>query len=139
MSWNIKCCDSECGAITKAGNIVTLLDYNRDDDGYFLCKTCKNRGSIKKEFKTQEKGGIWSPYLRGAIRLGFDGEVYQPFVFIVSYLPEDNPTDAWFSYYKDTRDEGGLLKLGYGPGGPPVLSMDRIKELNIHLKRLKML
>jgi len=59
--------------------------------------------------------------LRGIIPLGESGDIYQPFVFLVSYEPSSEVTDIWFSYYKDLRDDGGRLKFGYGPGGPPVL------------------
>jgi hypothetical protein len=59
--------------------------------------------------------------LRGLIPLGESGDTYQPFVFLVSYEPSGKVTDIWFSYYKDLRSSGGRLKLGYGPGGPPVL------------------
>ena len=38
-------------------------------------------------------------------------------------------TDVWFSYYKDLRDTGGRLKLGYGPGGPPVLGAVDVLKL----------
>lgn len=41
----------------------------------------------------------------------------------------NDPNGLWFSYYKDTRPEGGRLKLGYGPGGPPVLDKDQVKRL----------
>jgi hypothetical protein len=59
--------------------------------------------------------------LRGVIPLGEPGNTYQPFVFLLSDEPNGEVTDIWFSYYKDLRGSGGRLKLGYGPGGPPVL------------------
>lgn len=71
--------------------------------------------------RVQEAGDRWEPFLRGAIRLGASGDTYQPFVFLVSYEPAGTVTDVWFSYYKDLRDSGCRLKLGYGPGGPPGL------------------
>jgi hypothetical protein len=46
---------------------------------------------------------------------------------MVSYKTEGGCDDIWFSYYKDLRKVGGRLKLGYGPGGPPVLSKFRFK------------
>lgn len=49
-------------------------------------------------------------------------------MFLVSDTPEGPPDQVWFSYYKDLRPEG-RLKLGYGPGGPPVLSMTTVVEL----------
>ena len=46
----------------------------------------------------------------------------------------DNPPgDVWFSYYKDLRPDGGRLKLGYGPGGPPVLDGESVVELMAHM------
>ena len=50
-------------------------------------------------------------------------------VFLVSYEPDGIPEDVRFSYYKDTRTlPGGKLKLGYGPGGPPVLKADKVEK-----------
>ena len=42
---------------------------------------------------------------------------------------EGRATSLWFSYYKDLRSSGGRLKLGYGPGGPPVLGMRQVGQL----------
>lgn len=39
---------------------------------------------------------------------------------------------VWFSYYKDLRPSG-RLKLGYGPGGPPLLGK---REVMILLRKL---
>ena len=133
MSWSIKCTDSKCGKETWASNIVDLISSHRDKDGWFLCQCGKN-GYIEKSFKLQEHGETWEPYLRGIIPLGNPGDTYQPFVFLVSYKPHGPANDIWFSYYKDLRTSGGRLKLGYGPGGPPVLGKDSV----IHLvRRLK--
>ncbi len=120
MGWNIKCTDSSCGQQSWADNIVDLVANHRDDKGWFLC-SCGKHGYIEKSFELQEPGEVWEPYLRGVIPLGESGDTYQPFVFLVSYQPSSEVTDIWFSYYKDLRDSGGRLKLGYGPGGPPVL------------------
>lgn len=83
----------------------------------------------KKIFRLQEIGEFWEPYLRGVIPLGKTSDIYQPFVFLVSYEPSSEATDIWFSYYKDLRSSGGRLKLGYGPGGPPVLG--KVSFLNL--------
>ena len=50
---------------------------------------------------------------------------------LVSYSadPEEPPEDVWFAYYKDTRKQGGRLKMGYGPGGPPVFSAEEVLDL----------
>ena len=127
MVWSIKCL--ECEKNTKAGNIVNLIEYHTDDKGYFLCKHCRKHGYIEKNYDLQEPGETWSPHLKGVIRLGKEGRVYQPFVFLVSYEPDKPPTDIWFSYYKDTRSTGGKLKMGHGPGGPPVLNAKTVKSL----------
>jgi hypothetical protein len=94
---------------------------------------CGKHGYIEKSFKLQEPGEVWEPYLRGAIPLGKPGNTYQPLVFLVSYRPTDSVTDVCFSYYKDLRPSGGRLKLGYGPGGPPVLGKDDLLKLLSHL------
>lgn len=88
-----------------------------------------SHGYIKKSFDLQEPGKKWEPYLRGIISLGKSGDTYQPFVFLVSCSPDGIPNNVWFSYYKDTRTMGGRLKLGYGPGGPPVLGTEQILKL----------
>ena len=76
-------------------------------------------------------GEVWAPFLRGAITLGNKDDTYQPFVFLVSYESGGPVTDLWFSYYKDTRGTHpkGRLKLGYGPGGPPVLGVDQVFQM----------
>ena len=131
MAWSIKCCDEKCAKKTWATNIVDLIENHCDEQGWFCCNYCGNAGYIEKSFKLQERGETWEPYLKGIIRLSDDsGDTYQPFVFLVSYQPDKDPTDVWFSYYKDTRSApGGRLKLGYGPGGPPVLTAEKVVEL----------
>ena len=128
MPFLIKCSDKNCNKETWTANIVDLISENRDDDGWFVC-SCGERGYIEKSFSLQEKGEVWEPYLQGIITLGDDGDTYQPFVFNVSYSPEAKTDSLWFSYYKDLREVGGRLKLGYGPGGPPVLHKDTIIKL----------
>ena len=50
--------------------------------------------------------------------------------FLVSDTLHDPPTDIWFCYYKDTRGEaGGRLKMGHGPGGPPVFEAAALVDL----------
>jgi hypothetical protein len=134
MSWLIKCVDSTCASETWTPNIVDLLDRHRDSAGWFLC-SCGKQGYVEKSFSLQEPGEVWEPFLRGAIRLGQTGDTYQPFVFLVASKP-DGPVDAiWFSYYKDLRPNG-RLKLGYGPGGPPVLKTHDVGTLVQTLSRL---
>lgn len=137
MSWKIDC--KNCKKETWADNIVTLIDQNTNDEGWFICSHCKKLGFIEKKFKLQEPGEIWEPYLRGVYRLGVKGDTYQPFVFLVSYEPDGKADDIWFSYYKDLRSSGGRLKLGYGPGGPPVLGAEQVINLIQHLLKNKLI
>ncbi len=134
MGWLIKC-SAGCGNDTWAGNIDELIRNHRDNDGWFVCQ-CGAYGYIEKSFDLQEPGETWEPYLRGIIPLGTDGDTYQPFVFLVSYDAGSPVNDIWFSYYKDTRPTGGRLKLGYGPGGPPVLGKEQVLQM---LKQMKSL
>jgi hypothetical protein len=132
MGWEIKCNDTSCKKVTWAANIVDLISNHRDDSGWFLCQ-CGKPGYIEKSFELQEPGEVWEPYLRGIIPLGDPEDTYQPFIFLVSYEPNGDPNDLWFSYYKDLRASGGRLKLGYGPGGPPVLGISSMLKLLRHL------
>ena len=134
MGWLIQCNNAGCKGQTWAGNIVDLIDNHTDASGWFVCSQCKQSGFIEKSFALQEQGETWEPFLRGALRLGDANDTYQPFVFLVSYEPNGPADDIWFSYYKDLRSTGGRLKLGYGPGGPPVLGTQQLVSL---LKRLK--
>ncbi len=134
MGWAIKCLKDNCQEQTWAENIVDLIENYLDNEGWFLCN-CGTKGYIEKFFDLQEEGEIWKPYLRGIIPLGDSDDSYQPFVFIVSYEPNGYCKDVWFSYYKDLRSTGGRLKLGYGPGGPPVLSKDALIYMIKELKK----
>lgn len=129
MGWSIQCNDSNCKGYTWATNIVDLIDNHTDVNGWFVCEHCGGSGFIEKPFDLQEPGHTWKPYLRGAIRLGVPNDTYQPFVFMVSCEPNGKADDIWFSYYKDLRESGGRLKLGYGPGGPPVLGTEQLLAL----------
>jgi hypothetical protein len=128
MAWHIKCIDTKCGCEAWAGNIVDLISGHRGEDGLFRSQ-CGKPGYITKSFSLQEQGETWEPYLRGLVTLGRAGETYQPFVFLVSYEPAGPISDIWFSYYKDLRASGGRLKLGHGPGGPPVLGAKDVLTL----------
>lgn len=132
MAWQLDCTRPKCGKQSWAGNIVELISEHTDKDGWFRCPA-GHPAYIEKSFELQEPGNRWEPYLRGVIPLGTLGDTYQPFVFLVSYKPTAKPTDVWFSYYKDLRKTKGRLKLGYGPGGPPVLGSRQVVSL---LKRL---
>jgi hypothetical protein len=60
-------------------------------------------------------------------------------VYLVSYDPDGPVNDLWFAYYKDMRPAGGRLKLGYGPGGPPVLGSQDLLTLLGRLIRIGVL
>jgi hypothetical protein len=120
-------CTKGCADKVWVGNILDQLSH-RGDHNLFKC-SCGHDGYIEKSFALQEKGDEWKPFLRGAISLGETGDIYQPFVYVVSDEPDSEITALWFSYYKDTRASGGRLKLGYGPGGPPVLSTNQVRSL----------
>ncbi len=138
--WRVECSNPTCRVASLAKDIVDLLDRYIDNDraGLFRCLNCDNpTGYVEKRFSLQEQGRVWEPFLRGAIRLASDAnDTYQPFVFLVSYDCDGPINDCWFSYYKDLRSYGGSLKLGYGPGGPPVLGHDQIISLIGSLKKL---
>ncbi len=134
MGWSIECL-VDCGEGAYATNIVNLLDEHRDSKGWFQCK-CGERGYIRKSYELQEPGETWTPFLKGAVRCKTsENETYKPFVFLVGYEVNDTVDDIWFSYYKDLRHKGGRLKLGYGPGGPPVLNKISVLELVSELVR----
>lgn len=138
MGWLIKCASSECGKKSWAYNIVDLITNHRDDKGWFIC-SCGKYGYIERSFALQEVGEVWEPFLRGIIPLASPEETYQPFVFLVSYAADSEVTDVWFSYYKDLRSSGGRLKLGYGPGGPPVLGKPAYLQLVTQLVQSKVI
>ena len=133
-AWTIKC--TNCCRETKPANIADLMKY-LDKQGWLLCGHCKSRGYIEKRFDLQEKNAEpWNPYLQGVIRpSSFDqNSTYQPFAFLVSYKPKGRPQDVWFCYYKDTRkEEGGRLKMGHGPGGPPVFQAEAVLDLVVQM------
>ncbi len=129
MGWSIVCNNQSCKRTSYATNIDDLLSKHRNEEGWFKCAHCGSTGHIYKRFELQEKGTTWEPYLRGAISLGLEGDTYQPFVFLVSYENDGPVYNMWFSYYKDTRQQGGKLKMGSGPGGPPVLANHQLIDL----------
>ena len=111
-----------------AENVIELLKH-RDEHSLFMCP-CGHNGYVEKSFNLQEKDEHLESFLRGAISLGQAGETYQPFVYFVSDKPDGKIDDLWFAYYyKDTRANGGRLKVGYGPGRPPVLSTNQVRVL----------
>ncbi len=136
-AWPITCL--HCEKKTQPANIVELMEHYRDPDGWIICE-CGERGFIEKEFKLQEEGEIWEFRIHRVSRLVKDATgPYQPLAFWISHYPPEGPINAiWFSYYKDLRndDDGdGRLKMGHGPGGPPVVDISAIHCLSEELKR----
>ena len=132
MAWPIDC--EHCGLVSIAPNIVELINHYLDDQGRILCGHCRKPGYIEKSFELQEEDAPpWKPYLRAIIRpadyANAPTSTYQPFAFLVSYARDKAPEDVWFCYYKDTRAQGGLLKMGHGPGGPPVFTAEEVLDL----------
>ena len=127
---------NDCGAVTKPANIVELMEHYRDRDGWIICE-CGERGYVKKDWELQE-GTCLKLCMHRVSRLTKDlKDPYQPLAFWVSYESPDEPIESvWFSYYKDlSHKEGGRLKMGYGPGGPPVVDISEIYALAEELKR----
>lgn len=132
MGWSIECLDNPQGCDGAwASNVRELIEEHRNERGWFNC-LCGGRGYIRKSYNLQEAGGTWDPILKSAIRFDEEpenGETYFPFVFLVGYSTADMEVDdIWFSYYKDTRPEG-RLKMGHGPGGPPVVGKESVRDL----------
>ncbi|MFN8627385.1 MAG: hypothetical protein U0587_15555 [Candidatus Binatia bacterium] len=141
MGWLIQCPEKAALAPVWASNIVDLVEQHLDACGWLICGCEAAHGYIEKHFELQEGGDeTWEPFIRGVIRLGEQGSSYQPVVFLVSYEPTGPITDLWFCYYKDTRLlPGGRLKMGHGPGGPPVLGVGQLLDLLQRLIWLKCL
>jgi hypothetical protein len=138
MSYKLACINNKCSnKESKAINVLDLIENYVGKDYLFYCPKCSQNIYIEKQFDLQEKGQTWEPFLWGIIPLGFKNKTYQPFIYLVSDSPKSKISSCWFCYYKDTRKQGGKLKLGYGPGGPPVLKISQIKELIKILSDLK--
>lgn len=128
MAWQLQCGSTTCGRKTCVREIVSLISTYTDTEGWLRCP-CGHRAYIAKSFTLQEPGRKWEPYLRGIVRLGVNGDTYQPFVFLVSHEAPDGPiSHAWFTYYKDCRPQG-KLKFGHGPGGPPIVPIGAVRQL----------
>ena len=108
-SWLINC--NKCGHVTDPGTIHKLA-LHCNEDGWFVCSKCKQRGQIKntiqQEEKVDPKTASREPYLLGLCGimrqdLNDRARNYYPFVFWVGHRPEGHATNMWFCYYKDTR------------------------------------
>jgi hypothetical protein len=131
-------CDS-CKQETWAANIVDLIDNHLDKYHMLKCINCGSSGAyIYKESETQSDEGTWERWIKGVIRIDYQGEgkdlTYHPYVFLHSHDgPLGKINAVQISYYKDHRAIGGSLKHGHGPGGTPVLD---ISDLTTILQKL---
>ena len=126
-NWFIDC--NTCGHVTDPGTIHKLARHC-NEDGWFVCSKCKQRGHIKntiQQHKERENPITASgePYLLGLggiMRQDIEDRDrnYYPFVFMAGNHPERHATNMWFCYYKDTRTLKG--KKSWREGN---LQMDR--------------
>ena len=130
---NIKC---KCGTTTNGGNIVTIIEQHTDDQHRFVCESCGGNGYVVKNLKMQDGEKVKIYYLGVFVFAGKPG--YQPFTYLCAYAQKDGkpptkPTHVQVCYYRDLRSKGGKLKLGHGPGAPPIISFKHFKELEDRL------
>jgi hypothetical protein len=137
MAYLVTC--QVCNLESKADNIVDLFENHIGPAGFLKCIHCNSDGAyIFKESKLQEKGEIWTRYIKGIIRIRTENDTYNPYILLTSDTINAPITGFHFNYYKDTRKQGGVLKHGHGPGGAPVLTkieimyfLNRLLDLNI--------
>lgn len=132
MSYEIVC--SSCRKKTWAANIVDLIDNHTDsscgdDGGMLVCGQCGAPGHIYKSSKLQERGKKYNRYIRGVVKFRTSEPTYSPYVFLNSGTVDGQTDHVHFNYYKDTRESGGKLKHGHGPGGAPAFWRDTILSL----------
>ena len=132
MGYLIKCLS--CKQETWAQNIVDLIKGHTINNGKIKCIKCNSsNASIHQRNNLQEKGEVWERYIIGVIPIITDSETYTPYIFLTSQVEGGEVDGIHFNYYKDTRQSGGKLKHGHGPGGAPVLGKDELFQL---LKKL---
>ncbi|MBM3335310.1 hypothetical protein FJY63_11670, partial [Candidatus Sumerlaeota bacterium] len=121
MGYDIQC--RTCKSITWARNIVDLVKAHTNQEGRFVCASCRNTDTfIYRESRLQEEGETWKRWVKGVITIVSDVETYTSYIFLTADAEDSPPTGLHFHYYKDTRSKpNGRLKHGHGPGGPPVL------------------
>lgn len=126
----IKCGSENCRKPTKAWDIVDLIENHTEKNGKIKCTECgSTNASILQESKLQERGENWKRYIKGVIRIKTDVETYHPYIFLTASEENGEIDGIHFNYYKDTRNEGGRLKHGHGPGGAPVFSKGELFQL----------
>ena len=137
MKWPIECGD--CGQITLVPDIVELISHHLDGQGRILCGHCRNPGYIQKTFEIQKND---TPHLKPYIRVIIPGPAkrdrtgtYRSLTFLASSAPDQEPQELWLSSIEDTRSDGGRLKMGHGPGGPPVFTTEEVIDLVAQMVR----
>ncbi|MFC1559061.1 hypothetical protein ACFL39_00535 [Gemmatimonadota bacterium] len=132
MPYWISC--SKCDDAYEVKNIIALIDENSESHtGKLICPQCGNPGYIHQKKKMQEKGETWEPYIKAVLPVKSPYSTYSPYVFLIANGVRSKASSIHLNYYKDTRDEGGRLKHGAGPGGAPVLEKEMMIDL---LKKL---
>ena len=136
MAYKIQC--RSCKKDTWAANIVDLLKEHTDPLGHFICANCDDTDTyIYRESTLQENGEVWERWIKGVIQIDSGIETYCPYVFLTADSEDGRPTGLHFHYYKDTRPQGGNLKHGHGPGGPPVLGINDMFTILEHLVAIR--
>ena len=141
-SWFINC--NTCGHVTNPGTIHRLV-LHCNEDGWFVCSKCKQRGHIKTTFQRQENEVDTETQPQEPYFLGLCGIMrqdmkdrdrsYYPFAFWMGSRPKAPATRIWFCYYKDTRTlkeksrREGNLEMDHGYSGPPVHDFKKYTEL----------
>ena len=142
-NWFINC--NTCGHVTDPGTIHKLARHC-NEDGWFVCSKCEQRGHIKNTLQQQEKNEDPKTAPREPYLLGLCGIMrqdiedrdrnYFPFVFMAGNRPDGHATNIWFCYYKDTRTlketkrrREGNLKMDDGSSGQPVHDFKKYAEL----------
>ena len=139
MPYEIQCRD--CVKTTWVANIVDLIkNHIQSGSGKFICSHCSGKDTfIYRESKLNEKSDdgtpeVWERWIKGVMTVDSGFETYCPYIFLTADSEDSQPNGLHFHYYKDTRtQEGGKLKHGHGPGGPPVLPIEDILLIIRHL------
>ena len=136
MAYCIKCLS--CGEETTVPNIVDLINKYTDrafgdDGGWLQCRHCKALGYVHQQSRTQEGDEDFTRCIKGVVRIKTSKKTFSPYVFFNSEEPSTEISHIHLCYYKDTRPNGGRLKHGHGPGGPPAYWSGMFEEL---LKKL---
>jgi hypothetical protein len=133
LAYDVKC--RACDTITWAGNIDKLLKNHTNENGRFVCSKCLSTETHIFRISALQEGPdeFWRRWIKGVITIDSGIETYCPYVFLTADSEAGPVTGLHFHYYKDTRAQGGRLKHGHGPGGPPVLGFEDLFGIFKHL------